>query len=116
MSWKASVDSDEDGLVDQPSFVLTSSLQTDDTGTVIGTDSLLIEKKSDSAVNKAQDEWRTMFGGECENRQAIRDFELESKDLSVDPEMLEGVLKRFYTSCGPCGTGLPTTPTQAEFT
>jgi len=100
VTWVPFVDSDSDGEVNQPSFVLGSSIVTDETGTPssihpscrpVGE---MYDQYHDSGGAAADDEWKKMFGSSF-NLQALRDSKDGPMDDSVSGDLLEQVLDQF---------------------
>ncbi len=96
-SWVPLVDSDDDGEVKQPSFVLSSTIATDAEGFSQGTHKHLqpVDSKYDTDTSKADDEWHKMFGKGFEASGAIRDAAPEMTDDSIDVAMLGDLLSQF---------------------
>jgi len=96
-AWIPLVDSDDDGEVKQPSFVLSSTIATDAEGYAQGTHKHLqpVDSKYDNATTKADEEWRKVFGKGFEASLAIKDAVPELTDDTIDVAMLGDLLSQF---------------------
>jgi len=102
VAWVPLVDSDSDGDVEQPSFVLGSNIVTDETGTpsAVHPDCRPVGSEYEwyhRSVNaEADGQWKCLFSSSF-NLQALRDARDGPMDDSVDEVLLEQVMSRFQT-------------------
>ena len=88
MLWEPVVDSDDDGVVNQPSFILPSDIKTDGHGVPIYGD----KQEPTDAKEAANEAWQDAFGETFQARKAIRDGTVQTHDRSVEPAFLRAVL------------------------
>ena len=98
LEWVPLVDSDDEGVVKQPSFILESGIATDEAGVPAGLKKELqpLAKRFRGPTEAAEEEWQKMFGNRLRTQHAIADMPDQTEDDSVDETMFSNALLQFY--------------------
>jgi hypothetical protein len=108
LKWEPEVQSDDEGHVPQPSFILNSEVMVDEHGNPCGKDPTIhpaVGAKIANAHGQSSSAWKGMFRDDQFGAKCIKDHKMNITDDSVDMSVLNDTLFAYYAVSdkeGPC--------------